>query len=123
MAETARLLGVSVYRRRTMLSSSSSSLVLFTVSLYWVRLPCRAPGPKDEHPAARAKATTHAIHVSPPATRLIRTASRRRRLAPRTPPDPVYPGTAIAIKRLPPREPARRRGRGVSTSHANVPES
>src|SRR5882672_8782729 len=57
MAETARLLGVSVYRSRTMLRRSCSSLVVFTASLYWSRLSCRAPGPRDEQPVASTEAT------------------------------------------------------------------
>src|SRR5882762_2117006 len=75
MADTARLLGVSVYRSRTMLRSSSSSLVAFTVSLYWSRLSCKAPGPRDEHPAARMEATTiRAFHVVPSVTFAMRSS-------------------------------------------------
>jgi hypothetical protein len=69
-----------------MLRSSSSSLLAFTVSLYWSRLSCRAPGPRDEHPVASIEATMiQVIQVAPPVTFAMRVRLLRGLLSP----DPI----------------------------------
>src|SRR5438046_9419363 len=64
-----------------MLRSSSSSLVAFTTSLYWSRLPARALGPYAHPDVMVAKPRIHTQRNSADTTRVMRAPARVSRPA------------------------------------------